>query len=943
MRPLLLLVLLAAVAASAAAADDPFAPCAAQLAVDDDRYAAGSCVYAAARRSGRLADGIDRLDALIARHGDDGWLAYHQAFLAHRRSAPFTAVRARYRAAQRAFDVDPADQVARARAAWVQLNLAELSLGYQQLDAARRDLDEAARRLDALDAPPSSHRVQLRIFAATLARMTGRFHDAYDHLDAIRRDARSVPETWRTWQRSRIRALQSLGRHAEACDQLDALYADAATEDVVAARVAEPFDRFLCRINQHKALPTPAVRRHMRDRIAAIRTQLDALPDDRPTALATNVQLAYGRLHADEGGLDALDACLAIDAGPANLALRRTRGQCLLARAVRETTDQPERARDRLRQSLGTGFDPADPLSLLYGLTDRLHLLWTLLPAAQAEPLSHAWIRAVEQLRALQQLDQTRAAVLQSWIHPYYGTAGRLWTHAARADAAGQNARAAHLRAHAFAVIERMRARMLVDLRQRAELTDRPPLTATARRHVARALNRSLTLRLRRLDTTIEDVARDPQQPFADARVRTLLAQLGADAAAPSLDFDQLDAVQAALGPRDAMLAYQLGLDRDLYGTPAGGAWLAVITRDAVRSHRLPDRVALDARLTQAALPQAVAQRDGRETADAVALHRDLVAPALDDLPADVAHLILVPDDRLHHVPFELLRAAPDAPPLIDRYRLSVAPSATLWLDARRRTLPAATTAADVLVVADPRGQPPLPHAGREADGICRSLGRSRCDIRQGEAARADVVAGAGAGAGAGRRIVHVAAHAVVDVDRPGDSAILLTPTDARPDGRLRARDIARLRLDDPLVVLSACSTADGQLLQGEGLLSLAHAFFQAGARTVVASRWPLRDHEAHDFFLATYAQLDRGMTIAEAVAHSARQQRAAGRPAELWAGVVVLGDGDWRLRDRSADDRSAGDHDPPDARRLAGAALLGLGLLLGGWHLRAASRRRTA
>ena len=57
-------------------------------------------------------------------------------------------------------------------------------------------------------------------------------------------------------------------------------------------------------------------------------------------------------------------------------------------------------------------------------------------------------------------------------------------------------------------------------------------------------------------------------------------------------------------------------------------------------------------------------------------------------------------------------------------------------------------------------------------------------------------------------------------------------------------------------MVLSACSTNTGTVLRGEGVMSLARAFFQAGAHTVVASLWPLRDDEAAIFFDRFYDHL---------------------------------------------------------------------------------------
>jgi len=94
-------------------------------------------------------------------------------------------------------------------------------------------------------------------------------------------------------------------------------------------------------------------------------------------------------------------------------------------------------------------------------------------------------------------------------------------------------------------------------------------------------------------------------------------------------------------------------------------------------------------------------------------------------------------------------------------------------------------------------------------------------------------------------------------------------------------------------VVLSACSSNTGALLRGEGVMSLARAFFQAGAHTVVASLWRLRDDEAADFFDRFYRHLGQGASVSGALQAAQRDLIAAGAPAAAWAGIVVLGDGD--------------------------------------------------
>jgi CHAT domain-containing protein len=140
----------------------------------------------------------------------------------------------------------------------------------------------------------------------------------------------------------------------------------------------------------------------------------------------------------------------------------------------------------------------------------------------------------------------------------------------------------------------------------------------------------------------------------------------------------------------------------------------------------------------------------------------------------------------------------------------------------------------------------------------------------------------------------HFAAHSIVDDRDPGRSGIWLSPA-AGHDGLLRAAEIVKLRFDDRLVVLATCSSNGGQFLRGEGVMSLAHAFFEAHARTVVASLWPQVDTDAEALLTAFYRHLGQGASVAAALrlAQLDILRAEPGLPAAAWAGMVVLGDGD--------------------------------------------------
>jgi hypothetical protein len=120
-------------------------------------------------------------------------------------------------------------------------------------------------------------------------------------------------------------------------------------------------------------------------------------------------------------------------------------------------------------------------------------------------------------------------------------------------------------------------------------------------------------------------------------------------------------------------------------------------------------------------------------------------------------------------------------------------------------------------------------------------------------------------------------------------------------DGILTAQEIAALDLSGTQwAVLSACDSRGGEILRNEGVFGLQRAFRIAGARTVVASLWPVEDEAARSWMHVFYrAALEEGLDTAAAARAASlallRERRAQGAAthAFYWGGFVASGD--WR------------------------------------------------
>jgi CHAT domain-containing protein len=146
-------------------------------------------------------------------------------------------------------------------------------------------------------------------------------------------------------------------------------------------------------------------------------------------------------------------------------------------------------------------------------------------------------------------------------------------------------------------------------------------------------------------------------------------------------------------------------------------------------------------------------------------------------------------------------------------------------------------------------------------------------------------------------RIVHFAAHGIVDDVHPELSGIVLSLFDRKgkgQDGFLRLHDIYNLKIPADLVVLSACSTGLGKDIVGEGFIGLVRGFMYAGSRRVVASLWEV-DDEATSQLMTRFYRYMFDKKLAPAAALRAAQldfmKNTRWKAPFYWAGFVLQGD----------------------------------------------------
>ena len=101
-------------------------------------------------------------------------------------------------------------------------------------------------------------------------------------------------------------------------------------------------------------------------------------------------------------------------------------------------------------------------------------------------------------------------------------------------------------------------------------------------------------------------------------------------------------------------------------------------------------------------------------------------------------------------------------------------------------------------------------------------------------------------------RAVHFACHGLVDIDRPMLSSLALSNV-GEGDGFLTALEVLRMKIPADLAVLSACETATGKIVQGEGIVGLTRAFMFAGTPRVICSLWNVDDEATQALMIKFY------------------------------------------------------------------------------------------
>jgi CHAT domain-containing protein len=187
-----------------------------------------------------------------------------------------------------------------------------------------------------------------------------------------------------------------------------------------------------------------------------------------------------------------------------------------------------------------------------------------------------------------------------------------------------------------------------------------------------------------------------------------------------------------------------------------------------------------------------------------------------------------------------------------------------------------------------------LAYSSAEADAISAAAPHGTTMIVKGFAANRETAMSSLVGE---YQILHFATHGFLDSEHPELSGIVLTmvdPKGVRQNGLMPLHDIYSLDLKTELTVLSACQTALGRDIDGEGFVGLTHSFISAGSKSVVASLWKIDDRATMNLMQGFYESLlKQGMSTGAALraAKLKTMKEKQWRAPYYWAGFVLEGE----------------------------------------------------
>ena len=375
--------------------------------------------------------------------------------------------------------------------------------------------------------------------------------------------------------------------------------------------------------------------------------------------------------------------------------------------------------------------------------------------------------------------------------------------------------------------------------------------------------------------------------------------------------------IQNLLDDETVLLEYKLGGKR---------SFLWLVTHDSINVFELPKREEIE---SNARRFYDLTVSDKKEDEN----ERQLLSAKLSDVLLSKVktkttgkRLVVVAEGILQYLPFSALQN--DKNYLTDTNEIVILPSATVLAQLRENQNIAKQTDKTIAIFADPvfDGQdsriskkqnsepdiqnialtknlrdfkfgetlPRLLASREEARNISQFVDDKNASVRLGFDAKLGNIENADL---SGYRILHFATHGLLNTSRPELSGLVFSLYDENgrtQDGFLSLNDVYNLDISSDLVVLSACQTALGKDVRGEGLIGISRGFLYAGSQRIVASLWKVDDSATAEFMKLFYKNhLEKKMSASAALRQAKIEMKKIPRYKSpyYWSAFTLLGE----------------------------------------------------
>ena len=375
--------------------------------------------------------------------------------------------------------------------------------------------------------------------------------------------------------------------------------------------------------------------------------------------------------------------------------------------------------------------------------------------------------------------------------------------------------------------------------------------------------------------------------------------------------------IQNLLDDKTVILEYKLGEKRSF-------VWL--ITKDSIEISILPPRKEIEKKAK--AFYDLVISNKKRDKSKRLERSKDLGKTLFSSFRTEISgrRLAIIADGILQYTPFSALRVS-NTNVLAESNEIVVLPSASVLAQIRKDTVRRLSAKKTIAVFADPvfdnkdsrisnLKQKPvalndslkavfrgfefgetlsrLLASRQEARNIANLVGKNQATLKTDFEANLESIEKADLSK---YRVLHFATHGLLNTSNPELSGLVFSLYDKdgkSREGFLGLNDIFNLNLSSDMVVLSACQTALGKDVRGEGLIGLSRGFLYAGSKRIVASLWKVDDSATAEFMKRFYRNyLEKGLSASSALRQAKIEMKKIPRYKApfYWSAFTLLGE----------------------------------------------------